>query len=245
MARDRARAIAEHLLISIESVEDDLTASLNRIPSGKERETLGTWEQNNPLVRNVFIWKPGAGLQYPESGTSATADERRFVVRYDALFSGRVPWWVAGTEKPGRAQTPGGGSSRYASWWYTQNRMPAAGQSKDLRTRKSDLSRLTDTTRSATKGYEERHMEQERVERRQNGWIPWFAENRLYILGWVRRDDTGLIYGVELELMALLSRIVGEFPASAPQGTVYALVDGDGKILHQVGAAAERTRQCT
>jgi signal transduction histidine kinase len=236
-ARDRARAIAEHLLISIESVESDLTEALNRIPAGKERETLGTWERNNPLVRNVFIWKPGTGLLYPEPDTSGTADEKRFIVRYDALFSGRVPWRVAETETPGSARTRPGGAVHQPSSPQAKTRVTASDPGQDLHTQKHALSNLATTTRSGLRGHGEPPSDRERAGGKTNGWIPWFAENRLYILGWVRRGATGLMYGVELELMALLSRVVGEFPASVPQGTVYALVDGEGKILHQVGSA--------
>ena len=44
------------------------------------------------------------------------------------------------------------------------------------------------------------------------GWIPWFAENRLHLLGWVRRGQDGRVYGVELEVMTLLSRLITVFP---------------------------------
>ena len=71
----------------------------------------------------------------------------------------------------------------------------------------------------------------------QSGWIPWFADTSLYILGWVRKGPEDPVYGVELEVMTLLSRLIGVFPApvSVPSGLVYALMDGNGKILHQTG----------
>jgi signal transduction histidine kinase len=68
---------------------------------------------------------------------------------------------------------------------------------------------------------------------RKGGWIPWFVENRLYILGWVRTD--GPVYGVELELMTLLSRLITDFPAEETDGAVYTLKDDTGEILHQIG----------
>ena len=37
------------------------------------------------------------------------------------------------------------------------------------------------------------------------GWLPWFSENRLHILGWVQTRKNGPRYGVELELMTLLT----------------------------------------
>jgi hypothetical protein len=69
----------------------------------------------------------------------------------------------------------------------------------------------------------------------ESGWIPWFAENRLFILGWARKSPDGPVYGVELELMTLLSRILLDLPRMSGTGTAWALVDGTGQILHQAG----------
>jgi signal transduction histidine kinase len=70
------------------------------------------------------------------------------------------------------------------------------------------------------------------------GWIPWFAENRLYILGWVQKSTDSVIYGVELEVMALLSRLIMDFPPpdDVAPNRVFALVDGNAGVLHQSGA---------
>jgi signal transduction histidine kinase len=236
-ARDRARAIAENLSASISNMKDDFTDALREIPDGSELQTLSQWERTNPLVRNVFLWKPGIGLQYPESGTGATADEKRFVARYDALFSGRIPWWATDSDTPfsGRPSLDVSGGQQASV--QAQKTSPSKSLLGDVRQQKLDIRR---------QGYREQagQTEQGRVDassaqdaKRLCGWIPWFAENRLYILGWVRRDVTGLMYGVELELMAVLSRVVADFPDSAPEGMVYALVDGEGKSLHQVGKA--------
>jgi signal transduction histidine kinase len=61
------------------------------------------------------------------------------------------------------------------------------------------------------------------------------VENRLYILGWARTAPNGPVYGVELELMTLLSRLITGFPAGETDGVVYALKDDSGRILHQIG----------
>ncbi len=66
-----------------------------------------------------------------------------------------------------------------------------------------------------------------------SGWLPWFADNRLHLLGWVRRK--GLTYGLELEMMALLSRLLTLLPRETPSGLGLALLDGDGRILFQRG----------
>ncbi len=67
------------------------------------------------------------------------------------------------------------------------------------------------------------------------GWRCWFSENRLYLLGWVQ--DNHVIWGAELELMALLSRLIPLFPDTVAPGLSLALVDDSGRLLHQVGTA--------
>jgi signal transduction histidine kinase len=67
------------------------------------------------------------------------------------------------------------------------------------------------------------------------GWIPWFEEDQVYVLGWMRGEKGGRIHGAELEFMVLLSRLVGVFPQKAPAGCAYALVDGRGQVVHQAG----------
>jgi signal transduction histidine kinase len=68
------------------------------------------------------------------------------------------------------------------------------------------------------------------------GWRPWFWENRLYQLGWCESRDGRLRYGVELELMALLARLVETLPADAAPGETYALLDDGGAVFLQRGA---------
>ena len=77
------------------------------------------------------------------------------------------------------------------------------------------------------------------------GWIPWYVENQLYILGWVRNPESGMVYGVELEMMTLLSRLLALFPplSDIPNEMVFTLNDGHGRILHQVGASVPETDQ--
>jgi len=94
-ARDRVQAIGDTLQVTVEAVEDELTTTLKAIPGNALIDTLTQWESQNPLIRNAFIWDPIRGLIKPEPGTTATADERFFMARYDALISGRVPWEAA------------------------------------------------------------------------------------------------------------------------------------------------------
>ncbi len=67
------------------------------------------------------------------------------------------------------------------------------------------------------------------------GWIPWFADNKQSILGWVQQEPNGIIYGAQLDLTTLLYWLINYFPDTAPEGMEYALLDGTGEILYQTG----------
>ncbi len=66
------------------------------------------------------------------------------------------------------------------------------------------------------------------------GWLPWFYDNQLFLLGWIEQE--GLRYGVELELVTVLSRLIESIPDPTFSDGVLALLDGQGRILHQRGA---------
>jgi signal transduction histidine kinase len=78
-----------------------------------------------------------------------------------------------------------------------------------------------------------------------SGWIPWFAEDQMQLLGWVQPEGSAQRYGVELEMNALLSRLGNTLPPAVPRGATFALVDGHGRVVHQRGvdlsAGARRT----
>ncbi len=71
------------------------------------------------------------------------------------------------------------------------------------------------------------------------GWLPWVSDNRLHLLAWVRpaqAADGYTAYGVEIEMAALLARLVGALPPHAAPGYAYALMDDADKVVHQRGA---------
>lgn len=234
-AHDRAQTIAEALQITVEEVEDQLTQALRTIPGVGVLQTLQTWEESNPLVRNIFIWRPRSGLHYPASDATGTTEERRFIARYGELFAPRGVWRHADAEGQGhvlasRRDAGQAAVSRQAQeGQQTRNLVQAVQQ---LRVTRRQLKQMA---KGASKGNAADRGQPAETSGQGSGWIPWFAENRLYILGWIAGDQGDQIYGIELELMTLLARLVADFPSAAPEGTVYALVDGGGRILHQAG----------
>jgi signal transduction histidine kinase len=70
----------------------------------------------------------------------------------------------------------------------------------------------------------------------QRGWLPFFTEGRLHLLGWVWPETSNDVRGVEVELAALVSRLGGSLPAEVAAGEGYALRDDKGRVQHQAGA---------
>ncbi len=234
-AADRARAVAESIQISVQAAQNDLAREMDRIPEDKLVETLTAWEETNPLIRNVFVKKPGTGLVYPPKGRAATAEERRFVERYAALFSGRVPWKVAQSDAQQPAQPPGSAQRNVS------RRSASVNASRHSNTAEVRRGVLQQTRQAQTQSLQMRLPNAAMASTREGGWIPWFSENRLHILGWRRIPTSEGVYGIELEVMALLSRIITGFPSTAPENTLYAFLDGEGRILHQAGDAIVET----
>jgi signal transduction histidine kinase len=71
------------------------------------------------------------------------------------------------------------------------------------------------------------------------GWIPWFEGRNLHLLAWTQRAN-GLRYGVEVEMNSLLARLITAFPEHVPAGQTLALLDGQGAVMHGVGATEYR-----
>ena len=53
--------------------------------------------REDPLVRNAFLWRKDEGCVWPRR-TGAAEEERKFLFRYEPLFSGAVPWTSPGGE---------------------------------------------------------------------------------------------------------------------------------------------------
>ncbi len=66
------------------------------------------------------------------------------------------------------------------------------------------------------------------------GWLAWFAGESLRPLAWARLDGEW-IAGVEIELTALLSRLLPLLPAPEREGEAYALLDGSEGVAAQSG----------
>jgi signal transduction histidine kinase len=205
-ALQRAESAAESLDLAVAEVREGLLASLRQLPEEHLADRLDDWKQNNPLIRNVFIWNPG-GLILPDPQRPVSSEEAAFIARYDALFQGRIPWQSPAADSP------------------SEDSGSAVTRSSPRR----ELRKLTEKP-AAVAG------ETSGAEASASGWLPWFWEDGLFLLGWLETPaGSGRRFGLEVEMMALLSRLITSLPA-APPGEIWTLVDGHGRVVHRAGA---------
>lgn len=219
----RIETFGAALRSTVATVQDGITAELAELETDDLGATLQEWQDTNPLIRNVFIWNSSTGLTWPEPGSPATKEETRFVTQFAALFSGERPWSV-----PEESLRPGQPSPQMqldGQQSYEQAATPEqfVQDVRQMAANSIDMSRLL------------RSRQVPAVEPGQSGWIPWFTGESLALLGWVRRPGSDVVYGVELEFVAMLSRLTTALPTHPPAGRACAILDGAGNIMHLVG----------
>jgi signal transduction histidine kinase len=221
---ERARTMADSLEFTVADVEEALTRSLLTMDTSRLKETLGNWQETNPLVRNVFVWKNN-NLIYPVDGLAATPEERRFTARYEALFTGRLSFGFGEGVSADEWNSPTVQGEK-----FDQDKAKAKSSArKDL----LSLARLENQNQTATAPSE--NHDGKPLFKPRSGWIPWFSENRLFILGYAQREEKGPVYGLELELMTLLSRLITQLPQVKESYAAFGLVSGDDELVFQAG----------
>lgn len=214
-ASDRMSAIAGNLDLAIAEVKEGLIETLQGLPHDgfmQQTDFLEDWKRSNPLVRNVFIWEQGRGLRYPDPEMPSSDEEADFVRRYLSLFANQSAWREPQGDQPAAAS-----EEQVSSILYERKELRQLAKQAPVAAESAAVATLVDSMAGAS------------------GWRPWFADNRLHLLGWYEWDGRSQRIGVEVEMMALLSRLLGNFPADPPNGETYALIDGNGAVFHQVG----------
>ena len=229
----RARALALDIHTTVEAVEQRLSGALLGIDDQFPEKTLLLWEQTNPLVRNVFVRGADGRLRYPEKGLAATPEERAFVTRFSALFSGQVPFDTGAHYGAAEARTENlnGGKPGPESRPDRKPAVPGSGGAGKKR-----LLDLASAGKSMpAKAREMTMAEAETFDSPTLGWIPWFSQNQLHILGWVKKSASGPVYGMELELACLLSRLIPDLPRAREPGVTWVFLDSRQQVVHQAG----------
>lgn len=218
-ASDRISAIAGNIDLAVAEVKDGLVETLSSLPrDGFMRQTdlLEDWKRTNPLVRNVFIWEGGRGLRYPDPEMPSSDEEADFIRRYLSLFANQAGWLAPADDEPEAA-----GADEVSSILLERKELRQLAKQAPMVAARSAEGAAAAAPAEAMAG--------------SSGWRPWFADNRLHLLGWYEWEGRSQRIGVEVEMMALLGRLLGNFPLDPPDGESYALVDGNGDIFHQVG----------
>ncbi len=214
-AGDRSAAIAGNIDLAVAEVKDGLLETLRTLPQAslaREADLLEEWKRGNPLVRNVFIWETGHGLRYPDPEMPSSDEEADFIRRYRSLFASQTPW-----------QGPPGDSAVNNSHGQASSILLERRELRELAKQAPAMADVSGVPAS------------DAAPAVTNGWRPWFADNSLHLIGWYEWAGRPLRIGVEVEMMALLSRLLGNFPTEPPFTETYALLDGNGTVFHQVG----------
>ncbi len=212
-ATGQARLAAQSLDAAVSELQSSFTARLLAIPPETLAPTLRSWADNNPLVRQVFIWSPSRGLLLPAAG-GRTADEELFARRYESLFSGRDPFRHFAREAA--AAEPAAAPASSYDVRQTLSQLAKGGRSRNTAGRTMDaVQAIAPDPRT--------------------GWIPWFWESRLHELGWVQPTPDSPYYGIELETSALLAHLLPALQSPPPAGLTLVLLDGNGQPMHQQG----------
>lgn len=214
-AVDRASAIAGNIDLAIGEVKEGLLETLQALPADNllgQTDRLEEWKRGNPLVRNVFVWEQGRGLRYPDPEQPSSDEEAAFIRRYLSLFSNQAGWQEPDQDEPAAA---------------------VADQVSSILQERRELRQLAKSAPAAAESAAA--LAAPAAPAGSSGWRSWFADNRLHLLGWYEGAGSAERVGVEVEMMALLSRLLGNFPVAPADGETYALLDDNGAIFHQVG----------
>lgn len=199
---EQAAVMAGHLDLLVREIGDGLLETLSRLPSD-EPEALSRLKVSHPLVRQVFLWRPDPTLLVPDPRWADT-DEIAFMRRYDALFSGRRQW----PAPPAIGETQ-------AESLDSQSKRPAQRARYEAARQSAQVIKQTHAT-----GLTDGHF----------GWLPWFWERDIHLLGWIRTPSSGQVRGIEMEIMAVQARFQPLFQQDAADASVaFALTDHNGE----------------
>jgi len=213
-AAERLAAIAGNLELAIAEVEDGLMQRLRTFEGGDLPQLLGDWREDNPLVRNVFVWQTKDGISFPDPKMPASDEERLFLRRYLPLFSGDLDW------QPPQADQAQGQPE------------PAQVAADSVLSERKELRQLASKAPSASQSYAGAPVTTPTGE---SHWRSWYADDQLHLLGWYQPAGSQRRYGLEIEMMALLSRLLGSLSPVSGSNEALALLDGSGHIFYQAG----------
>lgn len=97
-----ARWVADELREGLEVLHGEMQTLLRTLPAGDPEAALLALQDGHPLVRNIFWVNPQGDRVLPPPALQVDPETERFLVRYAALFDGRVPWTSPDAEEAPR-----------------------------------------------------------------------------------------------------------------------------------------------
>jgi two-component system phosphate regulon sensor histidine kinase PhoR len=261
----RAALVAENVELLVGDVEAGLLDTLAEAPEEGLELFLNDWERSNPLVRTAFLATNSGQLLRPSptnGDDEARGFRRRFAARLTEQPPWRAMVAEESEEKRMKEafSMQEASDSRKKIEQNVINLNSARREVQALAKDRSSyalnlppsVSSSAPTGREAQRGRsvpaEESDVADFAIQERaapaakavtlsgaKRGWLPWAAEGRLHLLGWVWPSGAADVRGVEVELAALVSRLGGSMPAEVSGGEGYALRDDKGRVQHQAG----------
>jgi signal transduction histidine kinase len=250
----RARLVAENVELLVGDVEAGLLDTLVEARAEGLDGFLDNWEHSNPLVRASFLCAVDGRLVRP-SGSSTGDEARGFRRRFAAKLLNSPPWQPSlqqeATAPVLQAKTQA--LSLADSSVYEQRRQIESNVANVQSARKEtqalakSKSAYAPSTSRTDRAYETQSDKREKSQAivaapvlpDRRGWLPWTADGRLHLLGWVQQGGSNEVRGVEVEMTALVSRLDGALPKELAMDEGYALRDDRGHVLHQSGKIPE------
>ena len=208
-ARRQLEAAATQIELTIQGIEQGIMDQLLLLPTDTLTESLLQVERANPLVAHSYVWTHNREVLHPRLGKAQDPERAAFLQRYESLFDGSVEWMAPSAELDLAPRDSAG------SFDEPPNQSVQAVEAAYRGTKRS--------LGQDGSGTERDHR-----------WISWYDQDQLYLLAVVEDAAEGLVFGVELETIALLSRLHAAMPP-APKGAVVALRDRHGTIIHRSG----------
>jgi len=244
----RAVIVAENAALLVAEIQRSLLDGLGELPTPGIDSALSAFEQAHPYARTTFLCRSDGTLLRP----TGAEYERRFSL----LLTSQRPWNVSeATKEAERAEQDEALSMAQKRVFMNRSQRQAVDEEvrKVVEASQSSLyagrappAPTADAT--ASPASRERsgaplltRPEPAPANRDRAGWVPWFADNALFVLGWLQPGGAGVVRGVELDLPALVDGLRSVLPADVGAGERYAIRDDRGNTLHAVGMAGADT----